>query len=155
MQVSVPLFRMAHLSGDGPSSLATCLTNPGKLITERSDLGQTFKTLELLAGITKRICGLTSILARKIRSIRNCREQCCLRRQLLRNQNLVTTGRLMIDSHKRSQCCKLKICQLVLCYSVGGQRAHSMHRQKHHWEEGRMGHRNSVPGPRHQSTTSQ
>jgi hypothetical protein len=31
----------------------------------------------------------------------------------------VTTERLMIDFHKRSQCCKLKTCQLVLCYSEG------------------------------------
>jgi hypothetical protein len=81
----VPLFRMAHLSADGASSLATCLMNPGKPMTERSDLGQTFKILELLAGIKKRIYRLTSILARKIRSIRNCREQCCLQPQSLRN----------------------------------------------------------------------
>ncbi len=122
----MPLFRMAHLSVDPASSLATCLTNRGKLITERSDLGQTFKMLELLAGIAKRICGLTSTPARKTRSIRNCRGQCCLRPQLLRNQNLVTIERLMIDSHKRSQCCKLKICQLVL-YLFRGWAQSSQH----------------------------
>jgi len=85
MQTPVPLLRMAHLSADGASWLATCLMNPGKPITERSDLGQTFKILELLAGITRRIHGLTSILAKITRSIRNCREQCCPPPQLLRN----------------------------------------------------------------------
>ena len=49
----MPLFRMAHLSADGASWLATCLMNPGKPITERSDLGQTFKILQILVGITE------------------------------------------------------------------------------------------------------
>jgi hypothetical protein len=115
----VPLVKMAHLSADGASWLATCLMNPGKPITERSDLGQTFKILELLAGFTRRIYGPTSILAKITRSIRNCREQYCLPPQSLGNQNLVTTGRLMIDSRKRIQYCRLRFCQLVLCCSGG------------------------------------
>lgn len=50
IQVSVPLLRMAHLSVDGARVFATFVMNVWKLITERSDLGQAFKILELLAG---------------------------------------------------------------------------------------------------------
>jgi hypothetical protein len=74
MQISEPLFRMAHLSLDGARVLLTFEMNVGKLKTSRLDLGQAFKTLGLSAGCKKTIRKLTWRLARRTRNIRNCRE---------------------------------------------------------------------------------
>lgn len=65
---------MAHLSADGARVFAIFVINAWKPITERSDLGQVFKILELLAGVKKTINELTWRLARRTRSIRMCRE---------------------------------------------------------------------------------
>jgi hypothetical protein len=74
MQVSVLLARMEQLLPDGPRILAAFDMTFGKLIMERSVVGQTFKMLVLLAGVGERIKELTWRLARNTRSIRKGRE---------------------------------------------------------------------------------